>query len=78
MSELITVRAHTTLIPTRLLTAGSFRPGDQAVVETVAEGVLIRPLQAEDVLGARRDDARPDIAWLAPVPRGGAVDPLAA
>jgi hypothetical protein len=69
VSQLITVREHTTPIPTVLLTQGGFRPGDQAVVEPAGDGVLIRPLTAEEAISATAAPERSTTGWLPPVSR---------
>jgi len=39
------------------------------VIEPFADGVLIRPLTAEEAVPALAEAERPDTAWLPPVPR---------
>ena len=76
MSQLITVSEYVTPVPTDLLRQGGFLPGDQAVAEPTSEGVLIRPLTADEALRGSADSRHPRAAWLPPV--AGRVEPLAA
>jgi antitoxin component of MazEF toxin-antitoxin module len=71
MSERITIQPAITPVPTRLLIAAGFRPGDDATAEVVDDGVLIRPLRAEEWLAVSLDAPTTNAtAWLPPVVAG--------